>query len=117
MDIGISLKCPLCRSSLVGFKPSVNKDLQALFKGLKPKEFEKYELILKEEKKLESSKLRITFKFGNTHSLIPNPKKLKSGFENKHEWTAYVKSVDKKYGTRSFINKVKFGLHESFGAT
>lgn len=46
---------------------------------MKPREFVKYEKALKEEKKLESSKLRITFQFGNTHSLILNPKKLRSG--------------------------------------
>lgn len=71
----------------------------------------KYEKILKEENKLAASKLRITFKFGNTHSLVENPKKLKIGVENKHQWTAYVKSTDKKYPERYFISKVKFGLH------
>ena len=49
--------------------------------------------------------------FGNRHREIKNPK---GG--NKHEWTIFVKFQDKKINPAELIEKVRFGLHPTFGA-
>ncbi len=63
--------------------------------------------MLKEERKLEGLKLRVTFEFGNKHREVEKPKKLRiaGGMVNKHEWTAYVKTLGKEFSARNFVKK------------
>ena len=48
--------------------------------------------------------------FGNRHEL----ENVKG--ENKHKWTMFVKCADKKLNAIKLISKVRYGLHETFGA-
>ena len=72
-----------------------------------------------ELQKLKSKELQyteISFTIGNYHELVKNPKKTKKGNElNKHLWIAFVEYSPDKRLTFRFIDKVKFGFHESFG--
>jgi len=49
--------------------------------------------------------------FGNRHEAVPA-----AGFSgNTHKWTMFVKFADKKITANRLIEKVRFGLHETFG--
>ena len=55
--------------------------------------------------------------YGNRHREVPNPKASKrtAGAMNKHEWVMFVKFEDKNIKASTLIEKIRFGLHESFG--
>ncbi len=48
--------------------------------------------------------------FGNKHQLIDDHG------NNKHKWTTFVKFADKKLSAVKLLQKVRYGLHETFGS-
>ena len=54
--------------------------------------------------------LKITF--GNRHVLVG----ARGSAENTHQWTIFVKFADKNIQANRLIEKVRFGLHETFGS-
>ena len=58
----------------------------------------------------------LRIQFGNRHEIVKNNKK-GSAVQNNHRWTAFIKFTDPKVNQFSLrlIEKVRFGLHPSFG--
>ena len=73
-----------------------------------------YEAMRKElraQNALAADQYDLKLVFGNRHREIANPKG-----SNKHEWSIFVKFQDKKINPGELIEKVRFGLHPTFGA-
>ena len=71
------------------------------------------------EKKEETDSIELKLLYGNRHQLIANPKtvtKDKTKLKNENEWTMYVKFADKSIQANLLIEKVRYHLHEDFGA-
>jgi transcription initiation factor IIF auxiliary subunit len=51
--------------------------------------------------------------------LVEAPKQVgpNKEYENKHEWTMFVRLENKNDSIRKYIRKVKYGLHPTFGVT
>jgi len=110
------MECPLCRAiPPANFELKVNKNQQKKFKEMDPKAYKSMEGNLRKQNKLVGDLFDLKITFGNRHKLIPNGKELKGGEVNKHEWTMFVKFVDKKINPNNLIEKVRFGLHPTFG--
>ena len=63
------------------------------------------------------SLIDILLEVGNTHSIVKNPNKSRSGMLNKHRWNCYVKmSPDSKNKLRldQFIDHIRFELDPGF---
>ena len=60
--------------------------------------------------------VELVFEVGNKHELVAKPKKTRNGlYMNSHRWTAFVRSVKPNPPMCHFADKVRFGLHETFG--
>ena len=84
-------------------------------KALNTEAFLEVEKYLREQNLLAADRFPLRITFGNRHEMVQNNKKGK--VVNNHRWTAFVKFADpnvNKFGMR-IIEKVRFGLHESFG--
>ena len=80
------------------------------------KEFASRKAELASKKLLECDLETIIVTFGNKHELCPAA----GSKENIHKWTMLVKLSNKKDGkvlpASKFFEKIRFGLHETFGA-
>ena len=73
--------------------------------------------MLSEKKQLAGDLESIIITYGNKHEICP----ASGSHENTHKWTMFVKLTTKKDNktlpANKFFEKVRFGLHETFGAT
>ena len=81
------------------------------------KEYNSRRAVLGEKKMLAGDLESIVITFGNKHEICPAA----GHSENTHKWTMLVKLNTKKDNkplpANKFFEKVRFGLHETFGAT
>ena len=56
------------------------------------------------------------FSFGNTHSLVKDPKPSQSDkkMQNKHRWVMFVALTTDKESTGDYIESVTYHLHPTF---
>jgi len=81
--------CPLCRGDIKeSFKFELDKEYDQKILKLSPEESLQ---IKKQLKQLEKEHIKISIVYGNTHKLLSNPLKTKSGNDNRHEWTVFFK--------------------------
>ena len=107
--------CGICRVTIPKGEIPVDTEFQEKVKADFPEEFSQHQKELEKELKIKQAQVEISFKVGNTHREVPNPKMSRNGeHKNKHSWTAYVEFVDKPALTSKFIDKVTFELHPTF---
>ena len=91
--------CPLDRKVVPkNYKLTVDKELQAKIRNLVPKEFKAMETEIKKGQGLLEDLIEVEFEYGNTYQQLKkyNTTKGKEGeFEHKHQWTFYIKPVNK----------------------
>ena len=81
--------CPLCRGDIKeSFKFELDKEYDQKILKLSPEESLQ---IKKQLKQLEKEHIKISIVYGNTHKLLSNPLKTKSGNDYRHEWTVFFK--------------------------
>jgi len=61
-------------------------------------------------------KMTVKFAYGNTHSMVENPKKARSNKSevNKHRWVMFVALNTDKDQTAKFVKSVTYHLHPTF---
>ena len=107
----------MCRSKIpTNFEPEVLKALQKNIRQLFKKEFSDRKALLSEKKQLTGDAESIIITYGNKHEKC----QASGQKENIHKWTMLVK-LNKKKDNKTlpaniFFEKVRFGLHESFGS-
>jgi len=105
--------CPMCRSPIPkDFNPIVDKDYAKKLVQLFPKETLEREKQLEELKLLEKEFLKLKLNFGNTHAIVPHPKK--EG-ETSHRWRAHLRIenlTDEQI--QEYIQYVEFELHHTY---
>mmetsp|Transcript_6771 Transcript_6771/g.8850 ORF Transcript_6771/g.8850 Transcript_6771/m.8850 type:complete len:99 (+) Transcript_6771:411-707(+) len=60
--------------------------------------------------------MTVKFAYGNTHSMVENPKKARSNKSevNKHRWVMFVALNTDKDQTAKFVKSVTYHLHPTF---
>ena len=112
------MECPLCRAvpPIDTFQLEVNEVLQNKIRELAPEPFAQRETELREQNRLWGDFTNLKVTFGNRHKLInDNPQNLGNGIVNRHEWTMFVKFEDISLDPNKIIEKVRYGLHPTFG--
>ena len=110
-------ECPMCRAAVpVQFEPEIDEQLQSKIKADHLKEYSARRKDLSDKKLLAGDMESIIITFGNKHELCPA-----AGYhENTHKWTMLVrlntKKDNKPLPANKFFEKVRYGLHETFGA-
>lgn len=110
----------MCRGDLsADYHPKVDITYQEMIKQNHSAKFNEQYEVLKKNGHLESNKIRVKFQYGNDHKLVANPKKAikNTDQENKHEWKMFVRMANKKYNISKYIQKITYGLDETFGVT
>ena len=109
-------ECPMCRAvPSQKFQINCDKKLQLKIKKAEPKAFAEKETELRAANQLQGDWAGIDLIFGNRHETVAPKKKTGIAALNTHKWTAFIKFADKKIGAGKVIEKVRFGLHPSFG--
>ena len=70
-------------------------------------------LVKEQRQKNDGNSVELKIVYGNRHKLLAESKSKK--FDNKHEWTMFVKFQDANIPASSLIAKVRYGLDPSFG--
>lgn len=78
-----------------------------------PEEFKAQLEELRAEGRVMGDFTELKLVVGNRHESV---KAKQNRAYNSHRWTMFVKFADKKISANHFIEKVRFGLHPSFGA-
>jgi transcription initiation factor IIF auxiliary subunit len=111
-------RCPMCRATFSkNFSLNCDKKLECSLATKFPIEYKKRLEMLEEYEKEQLNYIKIKILYGNTHQLVENPKKSRTGGEasNKHKWCMFVKTNGEE--EKNYIRKVEFGMHPTFGCT
>eukprot|EP00347_Sterkiella_histriomuscorum_P016628 403352460 len=116
-------QCPMCRFDFpIDYNPQVDLKLQAKILSQNEIKFKERLEELKTQGLLEGNQIRIKFIYGNDHKPVQNPKKVGQDNYNANEWTTFVRLVpnqglNSNDSIKRYIQKVRFGLHPTFGVT
>ena len=105
-------ECPLCRAvPPANYELSVNLNLQKVVKKTVPEAYKKQLAALRAQNAFSGDWLDLKLVYGNRHESVAA-----DGYKhNTHKWTMFVKFANKDVNANSLIEKVRFGLHPTFG--
>ena len=106
------IECPLCRAvPPSNFKLTVNLAFQKQIKKMAPEGYQDQLKHLRAQNAFSGDFVDVRIVFGNRHEIVP----ARGNSENTHKWTMFVKIGNKGINANSLIEKVRFGLHPTFG--
>ena len=111
------MTCPLCRAEFdKNFVPAVDIKIQSEVKLNFNSAFEQRKAELIQQGLWRGNRLPFRFAFGNTHSLVIDPKPANSDQKkkNSHRWVMFVCLNNDKDATQKYIKSVTYHLHPTF---
>ncbi|KAL4485749.1 hypothetical protein ABPG72_012289 [Tetrahymena utriculariae] len=109
--------CPLCRKSIKDvYSLKIDDEREQLIKNTFPKQYQKRQNDIIQQRLLQKQAIKLTLQYGNTHEIISNPKPSRSNpnIMNSHRWKCFLKVIPSQGVPQDYIEKVEFQLHETF---